>query len=322
VIGSILHGAYGDLYEQAVCLKHYALTHPDVAIKLFFSRHSRLESFQAFDLSFALQCGYWTEIEHHRDIEHFLQFQIHDDELKAEVLDRLDSDTLAKFDRKTNLLPWLYLRDNGLLPTPREFAVPLAAGSEQAMTRICAESGIDASFWKSPTLAFLWRYRRSSYGSISNFCQQPAEKLVADYSRFFQRLIREYRCKLLVLGMNIRTTDENRDMTDNKYPDYGLNLPEGSVVYLKGSGWPIELEIASKATICCGNASGFTEALWMKRSGDVILMNPPIHYVAKAVYHRMPLFSLNHPLAAASQFPRISGFSYRNAIEKSIRRSS
>ncbi len=55
VVGSVLHGAYGDIYEQAICLKHYAANHPDVELKLFAATKTRLESLPCFGPIFRLQ---------------------------------------------------------------------------------------------------------------------------------------------------------------------------------------------------------------------------------------------------------------------------
>jgi hypothetical protein len=43
IIGSILQCAYGDLYEQAICLKRYCLTHPEGELKLFAATEMRLK---------------------------------------------------------------------------------------------------------------------------------------------------------------------------------------------------------------------------------------------------------------------------------------
>ena len=63
VIGSILHGAYGDRSEQAICLKQLAVTPPEVKLRLFAATPTRLESFRALDLSFATGFDLWTGIE-------------------------------------------------------------------------------------------------------------------------------------------------------------------------------------------------------------------------------------------------------------------
>lgn len=314
VVGSILHGAYGDLYEQAICLKHYAAMHPEVELKLFAATRVRLESFHALDLSFASVFDLWTEIEKHNDIERFYQFQVQDGELSRDVLNRLPEQVLRKIDRTRNNLPWVYLRDNKLIPAPGEYQLPLSAWGASELSRTADANGISGGMWSKPTTNFLWRYRRSA-GAISSFGQKSKEALIHSYSAMFRRIIAEYDCHILVCGMNIVTTDSNREVTDNKYPDFGLDLPAERVTYMKGLSWPLELEIASRATVCCGHASGFTEALWLKRGRDVVLMDAPLHYLAKIAYHRMPLFNLNRPLNLAVALLNRSADSYRRRIE-------
>src|ERR1017187_8900263 len=314
VIGSILHGAYGDLYEQAICLKHYTSLHPEVELKLFAATQTRLESFRALDLSFASVFDLWTEIEKHDDIDSFYQFQVDDGELNRDVLSKLPKGILAKFDRMNSNLPWIYLRENSLIPTPSCFQVTLSDSGLRRLATIANDNGILPDLWCKPTICFLWRYRRSG-GAISSFGQRSRERAVRSYSALFRRIIAEFNCHILVCGMKIVTNDSNREVTDNKYPSFGLDLPLERATYLKGLSWPIELEIASRATVCCGNASGFTEALWLKRGGDMVLMDAPPHYLAKVAYRRMPFFGLDRPLNLAEAFLKRSEDAYFRTIE-------
>jgi hypothetical protein len=79
---------------------------------------------------------------------------------------------------------------------------------------------------------------------------------------------------------------------DAKFPEYGLDLPQQFSTHLKGLSWALELEILSRCTLCVANPSGFSEALWIKRGGGVLLVDPPPHYLAKALWRRVPLFNL------------------------------
>jgi len=321
VLGSILHGAYGDLYEQAICLKHYAALHPDVDLKLFAATQTRLESFRALDLSFATVFDLWTEIERHPDIVRFYQFQVQDGELQSDVLSKLSESVLAKIDRTNNNLPWVYLRENNLVPTLAPYKLALSTFGIQDLPRIASANGVSADIWRKPTVHFLWRYRKGR-GAISSFGQKSQEELVQSYSVMFQQIIAKYDCHILVGGMNIATTDSNREVTDNKYPDFGLDLPANRTTYLQGMSWPIELEIASRATVCCGNASGFTEGLWLKRGRDMVLMDPPPHYLAKVAYHRIAIFDLDNPLNLVTAFLSRSADAYRKRIESMLQRSA
>lgn len=322
LIGSILHGAYGDLYEQAICLKHYAANHPEVELRLFAATPTRLESFRALDLSFAAGFDLWTEIEKHPDIERFFQFHVQDLELDRDVLSKLPAGVLAKFDLAHHYLPWIYLRENNLVPTPDRYQLPLSESGSRELPNIALKNGISDEIWRKPTINFLWRYRKPGLGTISNFGQKSQEELVRTYSTMFQRIASEYDCHILICGMNILTTDSNRELTDDKYPAFGLDLPVGRATYLKGLSWPLELEIASRATICCGHASGFTEGLWLKRGRDMVLMDAPPHYLAKVLYRQMPLFDLDRPLNLASAFLNRSIDVYRRRIESILEKST
>src|ERR1700716_3639083 len=123
VFGSILHGAYGDYYEQAVCLKHFRLTHPNVRLKLFAAAQHRLTALQVLDFSWADCFELWTEISKH-EVASFFQFQTRDSELREEVLSKLSSDVLCKFDLQSNHLPWKYLRS--ALPLMPEYQLGLS----------------------------------------------------------------------------------------------------------------------------------------------------------------------------------------------------
>lgn len=320
IVGSILHGAYGDVYEQALCLKHYAMVHPETELRLFAATTTRLESFRVLDLSFARSFELWSEIDRQAEIESFFQFQIHDAELKGDVLAHLAPATLAKFDRERNNLPWTYMRENRLIPEPDRFRLTLTAEGERELAAVAAGNGIRAEIWSRPTVSFLWRYRKGA-GAISSFGQKSEEELVAGYSGMFRKLIQDFSCHILVCGMNVVTDETNRARTDNKYPAFGLELSPESVTYMKGLSWPLELEIASRATAATGHTSGFTEGLWLKRCKDVVLMDPQPHYLAKAAYHRMPLFHLDRPWALARAALVRSPESYGRRIARILRRA-
>lgn len=319
IVGSILHGAYGDLYEQALCLKHYAVTHPETELRLFAATPTRLEAFRALDLSFASSFLLWTAIESQPEIAHFQQFQIQDPELKSDVLARLAPATLARFDREHNQLPWTYMRNHRLIPEPERFRLHLSEEGHRDLPRIAAENAIPENIWQRPTISFLWRYRKGT-GAISSFGQKSEPELVQGYSRMFRELIDRFNCHILVCGMNVVTDDTNRERTDNKYPSFGLELPPDNVTYMKGLSWPLELEIASRATVATGHTSGFTEGLWLKRGRDMVLMDAQPHYLAKAAYHRMPLFHLNRPWELARAALRNSPQAYGRRIAAMLRR--
>src|SRR5580692_1212169 len=84
-VGSILHGAYGDYYEQMVCLRHLKRLFPHVKLILFFATESRQTELQVFDLSFADEVHPAADICN-VPVDQFLQFQIRDRELNDIIL--------------------------------------------------------------------------------------------------------------------------------------------------------------------------------------------------------------------------------------------
>jgi len=311
VIGSILHGAYGDYYEQAVCLKHFRLTHPHVRLKLFAASPHRLAELQVLDFGWADCFELWTEIDKH-EINSFFQFQVRDPELHAEVLSKLSPEVLGKLDLQNNRLPWIYLRS--ILPLLSEYQLGLSDIGQRRLPDMMQASGIGPHVFNGPTIGFLWRYR-SAGGAIKPVLQSDAARLVAKYSRVFQRLIDAYRCHVLICGMKSPRTPENMHRIDAKYPEYGLDLPIESSTHLKGLSWALELEILSRCTVCVVNPSGFSEALWIKRNASVLLVDPAPHYLAKALWHRMPLFNLQQPKSLLSAVASRSEQATFNAIK-------
>src|ERR1035437_9921728 len=82
VVGSILHGAYGDYYEQALCLKHFKASHPEVRLRLFAASGSRLRELSVLDCSFAESFTLWNTVTDY-SIDEFLQFQSRSEERRV-----------------------------------------------------------------------------------------------------------------------------------------------------------------------------------------------------------------------------------------------
>jgi len=322
VIGSILHGAYGDHYEQAVCLKDFSLRNPDKRLKLFAAAPNRLAELRALDFSWADCFALYTEIPNH-SIDEFFQFQSHDRELRSGVLSQLPDDIARKLDQGPNRLPWDYLRS--ILPLAPKQQLGLSEFGRNLLPTVMRENEIDPNIFERPTIGFQWRYRGPG-GAVNPLLQPAAKELVAKYSRLFRRLIDEYHCHILICGMKVARTPENMYRIDAKYPEYGLDLPAESATHLKGLSWALELEILSRCTLCVANPSGFSEALWIKRGAGVILVDPPAHYLAKALRHRAPLFDLQKPLALASAFGSrwfdVAFKTIRTQLERSLLESS
>lgn len=317
ILASILHGAYGDYYEQAVCLKNFRLHHPDTRIKLFAAAPHRLAELGVLDFSWAECFELYTEISTHR-FDGFFQFQARDRELRDDVLSKLSSALVQQLDSDEDRIPWRCLRT--ILPLAPEQQLGLSDLGRSMLPKVVRENGIAPEVFQRPTIGFLWRYRTAG-GAIKGTHIDPMQ-LAAKYSRLFRRLIDAYGCHILVCGMKVARTRENMRRIDAKYPEYGLDLPPAFSTHLKGLSWPLELEILSRCTVCVGNPSGFSEALWIKRGGGVMLVDPSLHYLAKALWHRVPLFNLQHPIsllsAVASRREDACFSAIRSQLEKSF----
>ena len=320
-VGSILHGAYGDYYEQAVCLKDFRLKHPDMRLKLFAAAPNRLAELRVLDFSWADCFELYTEIPKH-GVDEFLQFQVHDRELRNEVFPKLPSEVLLKLESKHNRLPWQHLRS--ILPLLPEQQLGLSDFGRTMLPNVMRENSISPDVFHRPTIGFLWRHRATG-GAIKASFQADAEQLVAKYSRIFRRLIDTHGCHILICGMKVPRTPENMYRIDAKYPEFGLDLPVESSTHLKGLSWALELEILSRCTVCVANPSGFSEALWIRRGSGVLLVDPPPHYVAKALWHRMPFFNLRPPTAlisaVASRWEKAALGTITAALHRSLRHS-
>jgi len=287
IVGSILHGAYGDYYEQAVCLKYFRLRHPHVRVKLFAAAANRLAELRVLDFSWADCFEMYTEITNHL-VGDFLQFQAQDWELKKDVLSKLPPALVERIAPQSNRLPWRSLRS--ILPLQQQEQLGLSDEGRQMLPVVMNDNGISPEIFQRPTIGFLWRYR--THGGAIKANQTDPHELAAKYSRIFRRLIGSYGCHVLICGMKVSQTTENRRRIDAKYPEYGLDLPPESSTHLKGLSWALELEILSRCTLCVANPSGFSEALWIKRGSGVLLVDPSVHYLAKALRHRVPFFNL------------------------------
>jgi hypothetical protein len=319
IVSSILHGAYGDYYEQAVCLKNYRLRHPGTRLKLYAASPHRLAELRVLDFSWADCFELYTEIPEH-GIDRFFQFQAHDTDLRAEVFPKLPKSVLPMLRSEPNRLPWHCLRS--ILPLSAAQQVGLSEAGRSALPQVMRENGIDPHIFQSPTIGFLWRHR-SSGGAVKTTFQADAAHLVAKYSRLFRGLIDSHGCHILICGMKVPRTPENMYRIDAKYPVYGLDLPGESATHLKGLSWALELEILSRCTVCVVNPSGFSEALWIKRGASVLLVDPPPHYLAKTVWHRMPLFNLRRPdsflSSLISPLERAAFAAIRAELDRSLR---
>ncbi len=115
-VGTIIHGALGDCYEQILCLMKYKQAHNDISLIAFFAVENRLRAFQHFDLSVFDQVYLAKDISR-ISVDEFYQFQINDAELLEEIIDKLPPEIQEKFDFKKNILPWDVLKKHNFSTT-------------------------------------------------------------------------------------------------------------------------------------------------------------------------------------------------------------
>ncbi len=298
VVGSILHGAYGDCYEQLVCLKHLKKARAGTRLVAFFASDQRLDAFRAFDLSFVDEVHPIGALGRVR-VDRFHQYQVRDRELRDEVLAHLDPALLASIGPDVQRKPWAELRSIDLRDP--DAAIPLGPEGRDRMPSCLRENGLaDHDFAGRFTVGFLWRYR-SHAGAISSRFQPPEPRLRTEMGRLLRAILDRDDAHVIVSGMKLATTDENRRRIDAKYTEDDLDLPEGRSTYLKGLGWGPELEIFRRCSACLVMPSGFSEALWIREPAKTVMIACPPHYLAKLAYNRMPLFGALRPSEIAFQ---------------------
>jgi hypothetical protein len=303
-IGTIIHGALGDCYEQLLVLRLLKAQHPKWSFVGFFATLDRMTAMKHFELDML------SEV-HGADrlvdvpVDEYFQMQVHDGELRELVLNRLPYSVRSRFDLATNHKPWTYLRRHDFRKSGLKLELSLKGRDHY---RICLGiNGIDVSlFGRKPTVGFLWRYRDPG-GAISAFGQRDRRTLMAEMSRLFNRIIRQYDAHIFVCGM---AREESTAVSEQlaavraaagvltgevnaKYAKESLEIPEDRCTYLRGLGYAVEMEIMAQCDLLLLMPSGFSEPLWMRRDVPVMLVAPPPNYLLKLLWNRMPLFGCN-----------------------------
>ncbi len=301
VIGSILHGAYGDYYEQAVALRYYKYRNPSDRVILFFATQSRLNELSVLDFSFA-DGIYLADALVDVMVDRFVQFNVFDRELNQDILSKLPESVLRKMDLKNNIISWQVVREVWK-KKPDLCDIPLSQSGRERLPLCMAENGVDGTtFTDNYTVGFLWRPRAVIGSSRSVLLPRlfekmgaPKDSLLETKSEVFDFFARKQGALVIIAGMGVKTTAENSERTDCKYSEQKLDIPAERSVYLKGLNWALELEIMRRCDFCLMMPSGFTEVLWLKRGGRVQLLDCPPMYLAKVLWNRMPFFGLASP---------------------------
>jgi hypothetical protein len=288
-VGSIVHGAYGDYFEQLLCLKHFKRSRPYTRLVVFFASEERLRDFKVFDLSFADEIHCASRLSE-VSVDRFLQYQVLDPELQDDILSKLPQSVLTKIDLKRNIKPWSIIRRLDFDDPYND--LPLSDFGHSMLPACMADNDIDPNIFETElTVGFLWRYRDSS-GAVSPFMQSSEAVIRSTKTALLKQWIEQKNAKVLICGM---ASDKRDGRIDPKFAAAPLELDPRASRHLKGLSWGLELEILSRCSICVVMASGFSEALWIKRqkASPTVLVDAPPHYLAKAIYNRMPLFELN-----------------------------
>ena len=318
-VGSVLHGAYGDYYEQMVSLRYLKVKHPGMRLILFYGDDSRKREMEVFDHSFADEVHPRSSL-FTVPVDRFHQFQVFDGELRRDVLDHLPPEILAKFDLGRNNKPWQQVR-RAWRTDPDLCDVPLSEAGKRRQPQIEVDNNIPPGvFDREFTVGFLWRYRRAG-GAISAAGQLPSESILRERSALFRRLILEFDARIFVCGMGVSITDENRERIGSKFSSGIMQLPDENVTYLRGLNWGIELEILRRCSLCIVMVSGFSEALWLKRRGrSIIAVDAPRDYLRRLLWNRVPFFQLLNPRELAFQLrqPHTESRVYKHLTRRAL----
>ena len=290
-VATILHGAYGDYIQQSMCLRHLHLNNPNLKFKIYFANRNRYNVFQALDYSFADKTALWTEIDND-EFDLFYQYQVFDPELRQDVIDKLSQKVKDKIDKQNNILPWQYLPK--FFPPSPENLLPLSKYGHKLLKDEIESKGLDDNFFSKPTIGVVWRYRTPG-GSIAPYMQPTSDSMLEKYSYVLKKLIDEYDCNVMVFGMKRKMEGIVKHILDNKFPEFGLDIPESHTRYVNGLNFVVNAHIASKANILLVHASGFSEYVYMMRNENIFLVDAPLVYMLKILKYRLPFFDHFNP---------------------------
>jgi len=300
-IGTIIHGALGDCYEQLCVIRGLRQKDPDNRWIGFFAVKERLDAIRHFKLDMLDEIHLASHIPQ-VTVDYFYQFQVKDDELRRDIIDVLPEDIRSKFDLKCNRKPWSHIRSHNFKLTG--LGLELSDVGKNYLPVCFKENGIDpAIFGRNFTVGYLWRYR-SPRGAVKGYFQQSKDWIIHTKSKLFRRLIDEYDAHIFICGMNkdkkVIASMPKEILAEAgfvegeyrcKFAEERLDLPRDRCVYLKGVGYAAEMEIMSHCDLLLMMPSGFSEPLWMKKKAPVVLVDPPPDYMLKIAWNRMPLFS-------------------------------
>ncbi|MFI3137017.1 MAG: hypothetical protein QX197_09585 [Methylococcaceae bacterium] len=292
-----MHGALGDVYEQALSFKLLKEKYANDQLIAFFSCADRLEAFKHYNLDMFDEIHLWDKIPD-CNIDRFDQFQINDGELRADILAHLSSDELRKFDFEKAWLPWSVIRTNNYAHNPVRLVLSDVGLTHYA--HLLALYGLTEENI-TQSVGYLWRYRAAG-GAIKPYGQASKEDILKTKSDLFKCLTEEYGLHVIVAGMNYqpaRNSELSQERNSSGVLDGEINakftgdklaIPDTNVTYLQGLGYAAELEIIARTRFQLLMPSGFSEPIWMMNGAKTLLVDPPPIYLLKLIKNRMPLF--------------------------------
>jgi hypothetical protein len=300
-IGTILHGALGDCYEQLCAIKQIRKKQKDTKWTGFFkdARQKLIMSHYSLDM---LDEVYTAEEILSKNIDNIYQFQVKDMELQNDIINKLPGNIKSKFNLKTNIKPWQFIREHDF--GKGDYSLELSDFGREFLPICMKLNGITEDTFKNKiTIGYLWRYRSNpEKDAIKPYFQQSEEDILKSKSELFNALIKEFDAHIIIAGMR-RNTREGETLEvlkkygyetgsyRDKFTERGLDIPDDKCTYLKGLGFAAEAEIMSKCDLLIMMPSGFSEVLWMMRKNPVLLIDSPPVYLLKLLYNRMPLFN-------------------------------
>lgn len=303
-IGTIIHGAFGDCYEQLCAIKLLKSNKRDVHWIGFFATRDRMDAMIHFSLDFLDEVHPADDIQK-VPVDEYYQFQVKDEELRRDILYQLPRELLRRFNIKDNILPWSHLKSIDYTKTG--ISLDLSEAGRRYLPTCYSLNGISEELFSNKfTVGYLWRHRAKG-GAVNPLFQKPKEWILQTKSDLFNELIHTYNAHIIIAGMGkeqrlshevsnaLHTAGVLQGEINCKFTDARLDIPDTSATYLKGLGYAAEMEIMSRCDLLLMMPSGFSEPLWMKRNNPVLLLDPPPVYMAKLWRHRMPFFN-NHQI--------------------------
>lgn len=303
-IGTIIHGALGDCYEQLCAIK-LLKNHGERWIG-FFVVKERLDAMKHFNIDMLDETYMVSDIAN-VEIDYFFQFQIKDMELQEYVFSKISHKIRSKFDFTVNIKPWQIIRTHDF--RKEGLKLELSETGKDYLP-VCMNHNLlsESTFQGRITVGYLWRYRTGRGAAIKPYFQRPKEWILKTKTELFNKLIAEYNAHIIIAGMNKNISGSpvaDSDVLKNgavrtgeykaKYATEILDIPSANCTYLKGLGYAAEMEIMSRCSFLIMMPSGFSEPLWMRRDVPVVAVDPPPDYILRLTYNRVPFFNNLEP---------------------------